>query len=290
MSLNTLSPDSAEQTTDFSVTGMSCAACARRIEKQLGRAPGVSLAGVNYATNRARVTFDPKTTSVGALVSVVEDTGYGAQQVQRPEEALAIEEKARAEEVKDLTRRFAVSTGLTIPLLVLAMAHGNIEFSGMNFVQMLLATPVLFYGGAHFFSGAWKALRHRAADMNLLVAIGSGAAFGYSVLATLFPTAFQPVSHQYAEHAAMPAVYFEAAAAIIAFLLLGKLLEARAKGKTGEAIKKLMGLQAKTARVLRDGNELDVPIEAVAIGDLVLVRPGEKIPVDGVVASGSSTT
>ena len=110
MSLNTLPPDSAEQTTDFSVTGMSCAACARRIEKQLGRAPGVSLAGVNYATNRARVTFDPKTTSVEQLVSVVEDTGYGAQPVQRPEEALAIEEKARAEEVKDLTRRFALST------------------------------------------------------------------------------------------------------------------------------------------------------------------------------------
>ncbi len=286
MSLNTLSPDSAEQTTDFSVTGMSCAACARRIEKQLGRAPGVSLAGVNYATNRARVTFDPKTTSVGALVSVVEDTGYGAQQVQRPEEALAIEEKARAEEVKDLTRRFAVSTGLTIPLLVLAMAHGKIEFSGMNVVQLLLATPVLFYGGAHFFSGAWKALRHRAADMNLLVAIGSGAAYLYSVIATVFPAA---LAQGHGEHAPMPAVYFEAAAAIIAFLLLGKLLEARAKGKTGEAIKKLMGLQAKTARVLRDGNELEVSIEAVGIGDLVLIRPGEKIPVDGVVEGGSSS-
>ena len=109
MSLNTLSPDSAEQATDFSITGMSCAACARRIEKQLGRAPGVSLAGVNYATNRARVTFDPKTTSVGALVSVVEDTGYGAQQVQRPEEALAIEEKARAEEVAEPGKRYGTA-------------------------------------------------------------------------------------------------------------------------------------------------------------------------------------
>ncbi|WP_309718617.1 copper-translocating P-type ATPase, partial [Armatimonas sp.] len=153
----------------------------------------------------------------------------------------------------------------------------------------LLATPVLVYGGAHFFSGAWKALRHRAADMNLLVAIGSGAAYGYSVLATLLPVVFQSRSHPHTEHASMPAVYFEAAAAIITFLLLGKLLEARAKGKTGEAIKKLMGLQAKTARVLRDGNELEIPIEAVAIGDLVLVRPGEKIPVDGVIEGGSSS-
>ena len=256
---------------------MSCAACARRIEKQLGRAPGVSEARVNYATSRAHVTFDDKETSVGNLVDVVEDTGYGAQEVVRPEDALAIEEKARAEEVKDLTRRFALSVILTVPLLALAMAHGKIEFAGMSAVQMALATPVLFYGGAPFFRGAWNALRHRAADMNLLVAIGSGAAYGFSVLATIFP------------HALGHAVYFEAAAAIIAFLLLGKLLEARAKGKTGEAIKKLLGLQARAARVLRDGTEIDVPIESVLVGDLVLVRPGEKIPVDGIVESGSSS-
>ena len=295
MSLNTLPPDSAEQTTDLSIQGMSCAACARRIEKQLSRAEGVQEAQVNYATHRARVRFNSKESSLPALISVVKNTGYGAMPIQRPEEALEAEEKARAEEVKDLTRRFALSATLTIPLLILAMAHGKIDFSGMSAVQMLLATPVLFYGGAPFFSGAWKALRHRAADMNLLVAIGSGAAYLYSVIATLFPSAFSRVSSDGMGHSStmghsgMPAVYYEAAAAIIAFLLLGKLLEARAKGKTGEAIKKLMGLQAKTARVLRDGNELDVPIEAVAIGDLVLVRPGEKIPVDGVVESGSSS-
>ncbi len=289
MSSHPSSPDPIEQTVDLSIQGMSCAACARRIEKQLSRAEGVQEAQVNYATHRARVSFDPKASSLPALIDIVVDTGYGASLLQRPEAALEAEEKARAEEVKDLTRRFAVSTALTIPLLILAMAHGRIAFSGMNFVQLLLATPVLVYGGAHFFNGAWKALRHRAADMNLLVAIGSGAAYLYSVIATLFPAAFQPRDHQHAEHAAMPAVYFEAAAAIIAFLLLGKLLEARAKGKTGEAIKKLMGLQAKTARVLREGNELEVPIEAVAIGDLVLVRPGEKIPVDGVVEGGSSS-
>jgi Cu+-exporting ATPase len=249
---------------DLSVTGMSCAACARRIERQLSRAPGVSQAQVNFATNRARVTFDPEASSVGALVGVVENTGFGAQEVVRPEDALASEEKARAEESRDLSRRFALSATLTVPLLVLAMAHGKIEFAGMAFVQMALATPVLFYGGAPFFSGAWKALRQRAADMNLLVAIGSGAAYLFSVVATLFP------------HALGHAVYFEASAAIVTFLLLGKLLEARAKGKTGEAIKKLIGLQAKTARVLRDGTELDVPIESVLVGDLVLVRPSRR--------------
>ncbi|WP_395092624.1 heavy metal translocating P-type ATPase [Armatimonas sp.] len=289
MTTPSATPDSAEQTADLSVTGMSCAACARRIEKQLGLASGVSVAGVNYATSRARVTFDAKTTSIENLVGVVKDTGYGAALIQRPEEALEAEEKARADEVKDLTRSFTVSTVLTVPLLTLAMLHGKIEFVGMNVVQLVLATPVLFYGGAHFFSGAWKALRHRAADMNLLVAIGSGAAYGYSVLATLFPHAFAQVNSNGMGHSGMPAVYFEAAAAIITFLLLGKLLEARAKGKTGEAIKKLMGLQAKTARVLRDGSELDIPIEAVAISDIVLVRPGEKIPVDGIVAGGTSS-
>lgn len=282
-------------TVDLSIQGMSCAACARRIEKQLTRAEGVQEAQVNYATHRARVSFDPTSASLPSLISVVKNTGYGAALIQRPEEALEAEEKARAEEVKDLTRRFVLSTSLTIPLLILAMAHGKIEFTGMSAVQMLLATPVLFYGGAPFFSGAWKALRHRAADMNLLVAIGSGAAYLYSVIATLFPSAFSQVSSDgmgrsiTMGHSGMPAVYYEAAAAIIAFLLLGKLLEARAKGKTGEAIKKLMGLQAKTARVLRDGNELEIPIEAVAIGDLVLVRPGEKIPVDGIVEGGSSS-
>lgn len=283
------STNEGTDTLDLSILGMSCAACARRIEKQLTRAEGVHEAQVNYATHRARVSFDPKESSLPALISVVKNTGYGAALIQRPEEALEAEEKARAEEVKDLTRRFALSTSLTIPLLTLAMAHGTIEFSGMSAVQMLLATPVLFYGGAPFFNGAWKALKHRTADMNLLVAIGSGAAYLYSVIATLLPSAFSRVSSDGMGHSGMPAVYYEAAAAIIAFLLLGKLLEARAKGKTGEAIKKLMGLQAKTARVLRDGNELEVPIEAVAIGDLVLVRPGEKIPVDGVVESGGSS-
>lgn len=278
---------SAEETVDLAIQGMSCAACARRIERQLTRAEGVQEVQVNYATHRARVSFDPAASSLPALIDIVVDTGYGASLLQRPEAALEAEEKARAEEIKDLTRRFAVSVSLTVPLLTLAMAHGRIAFSGMNLVQLLLAAPVLVYGGAHFFRGAWKALRSRSSDMNSLVALGSGAAFGYSVLATLFPTAFQPSGH--AHHAAMPAVYFEAAAAIITFLLLGRLLEARAKGKTGEAIKKLLGLQPKTARVLREGNELEIPIEAVAKGELVLVRPGEKIPVDGVVEGGASS-
>lgn len=268
-----------EETIDLAIQGMSCTACARRIERQLTRAEGVHEAQVNFATHRARVRFDPKAASLPRLLSVVRDTGFGAAPLQRPEAALEAEEHERRREVGDLTRRFALSAALTLPLLVLAMAHGAIHFAGMNFVQLALTTPVLFYGGAPFFRGAWKALRQRSSDMNLLVALGSGAAFVYSALQTLAPTA----------HTAMPSVYFEAAAAIITFLLLGRLLEARAKGKTGEAIRKLLGLQAKTARVERDGITLDVPIEAVAVGDLILVRPGEKIPVDGIVVAGGSS-
>lgn len=271
---------------DMAVTGMTCAACARRIEKQLSRTPGVQAAGVNYATARASVAYNPNALSPADLLQVVDDTGYGAEVIEKPENALALEEKARGEEVKDYTRRFAVSAVLTVPLLVLAMSHGRFEFPGMNWLQLALATPVVVYGGAPFFIGAWKALRHRAGDMNTLVAMGSGAAYLYSLIATILPQAF--VSGEHGAHGAMPAVYFEAAAAIIAFLLLGRLLEARAKGRTGEAIRKLVGLQAKTARVLRGNEERDIPIEAVGIGDVVVVRPGEKIAVDGVVVSGSS--
>ncbi|MGC4042579.1 MAG: heavy metal translocating P-type ATPase [Armatimonas sp.] len=274
-----------QEVVDLAVQGMFCAACARRIEKQLSRADGVAQAQVNYATHRARVSFDPHDTSTENLIAVVEDTGYGAARIQSAEEALLIQEKAQAKEVRDLKLRFGVSATLTLPLLVLAMSHGRFEFAGMNWVQLALATPVLLYGGAPFFKGAWTALRHKAADMNTLVAVGSGAAYFYSTLSTLLPSTF---AHASGQHNAMPVVYFEAAAAIIAFLLLGKLLEARAKGKTSEAIKKLIGLQAKTARVVRDGQEMEIPVEAVGIGDLVLVRPGEKIPVDGTVENGSS--
>jgi Cu+-exporting ATPase len=178
------------------------------------------------------------------------------------------------------------------------MSHGRIalfDFPGVNWLQLLLATPVVVYCGAPFYRGAWAAFRHRAADMNTLIAVGTGAAYLYSLVATVAPGLFRgavestprPGMEGMAESAAVP-VYFEAAAVIIALILLGRMLEARAKGRTGDAIRKLIGLQAKTARVIRDGAELDVPFEEVVAGDVIVVRPGEKVPVDGVVADGRS--
>ncbi len=179
----------------------------------------------------------------------------------------------------------------------MAMSHGRIpllNFRNAEWVQLLLTTPVVFYSGWQFYRGAWMAFRHRAADMNTLVAIGTGAAYLYSAAATVFPAWFAGAATSSADHSgmsgmgSMPPVYFEAAGVIIALILFGRLLEARAKGKTGEAIRRLMGLQARTARVLRDGVEVDLPIAEVVVGDVVLVRPGEKVPVDGVVLEGAS--
>jgi P-type Cu+ transporter len=350
---------------ELPVTGMTCAACARRIEKQLSRAEGVTEANVNFATNTATVSYDPKTTDAKRLVQTVTDTGYGvAPEVAtfavddsaRPsgssapleeylsgkrgvlsvnfdlaEAEVRVEylpgttdpatirraiadfgyrvrasvedgaegedslERAHREEARDLTRRFAVAAVLSLPVLVIAMSHGRIpalDFPGVNYLQLALTAPVVLYAGAQFYAGAWAALRHRAADMNTLIAIGTGAAFLYSTVATLFPSLFAQGQHggmQMGEQGVPTApVYFEAAAVIIALLLLGRLLEARAKGQTGDAIRRLIGLQPKTARVVRSGQETDVPLSEVMVGDIVRVRPGEKIAVDGVVTEGTS--
>jgi Cu+-exporting ATPase len=185
-----------------------------------------------------------------------------------------------------------VAAVLSIPLLVMAMSHGRIPwlaFRGAEWLQLALATPVVAWAGAAFYRGAWAAFRHRAADMNTLIAVGTGTAYLYSLAATLFPGFF--ASGQMAGMAGMqarPPVYFEASAVIVALLLLGRMLEARAKGRTGEAIRRLMGLQPRTARVVRGGVEADVPLAEVVVDDEIVVRPGEKVPVDGVVASGRS--
>jgi Cu+-exporting ATPase len=350
---------------ELPVTGMTCAACARRIEKQLTRAEGVTEANVNFATNTATVSYDPKATDVKRLVQTVTDTGYGvapeaatfavddsarpsgssapleeylsgkrgvlsakfdlAEAEVRVEylpgttDAAAIRraiadfgyrvrasvedgadgedslERAHREEFRDLTRRFAVAAALSLPVLVIAMSHGRIpalDFPGVNYLQLALTAPVVLYSGAQFYAGAWASLRHRAADMNTLIAVGTGAAFLYSVVATLFPTLLATGQHNGmamgGSDTPTAPVYFEAAAVIIALLLLGRLLEARAKGQTGDAIRRLIGLQPKTARVVRGGAEQDVPLSEVLVGDVVRVRPGEKIAVDGTVTEGAS--
>ena len=292
-----MSPQTTGARVELPITGMTCAACARRIERKLTNTHGVERAHVNFATARATVEYDPQQTDVGALVETVRAVGYDTAGV--PDEAggekLADrEETARRAELRTLWRRFVVAGLLSAPVLVIAMAHGRIALfnvSWINWAQLALTLPVVLYSGWPFYRGAWIALRHRAADMNTLIATGTGAAFLYSLVATIAPRLVNTDAH-----ASMPGmkgmttapVYYEAASVIIALILLGRLLEARARGKTSAAIKRLLGLQPRTARVVRDGKEFDVPIAQVVIGDTVVVRPGEKIPVDGRVVAGAS--
>ena len=281
------------------VTGMSCAACAANIERALKQLPGIEAAGVNYATNRATVTFDPAVLTVPAIVEVIRDVGYDVIETAEPgirdsgfgirdenaDNVEDLEQQARDREYSALRFKLILGTALAIPVVVLGMAH--ISFPGVNWVQLALSAPVLFFCGWQFYRGAWKSVRHRTADMNTLIAVGTGAAFLYSLAATIAPAAVSADPHVAAGHAPAP-VYFETAVVIIVLVLLGKLLEARARGRTSEAIKRLIGLQPRTARIIRDGIELEVPTRDVLRGDIVAVRPGERVPVDGDVIEGAS--
>ena len=231
---------------------------------------------------------------LGAAESAsVIDAGEDAGCCGLPGEYATSDDAAHDAEYRELLRRFVVAAVLSFPVLVIAMSHGRISalnFAGVNWLQLALTTPVVFFSGWRFYRGAWAAFRHRFADMNTLIALGTGTAYLYSVAATVAPSFFALESG----HAGMAGmsegvpVYFEAASVIIALILLGNLLESRARGRTGEAIRRLIGLQAKTARVVRHDREVDIPVEEVAVDDVVIVRPGEKIPVDGVVVEGAS--
>jgi Cu+-exporting ATPase len=248
---------------DLPVSGMSCASCARSIENRLAATAGVTGAHVNFATATATVEFDPARAAVQSLVEVIEGLGYAVPEAEEETEP----------ESKHVRQRFWLAAAFTIPAVVLGMWPSLMHLRVMSWIQLALTAPVVFYAGASFYQDAWTALRHRSANMNSLIALGSGAAFLYSLAVTLSG------GHE---------VYYEAAAAIITLILLGRLLEARARGKASEAIRKLRELQPKIARVLREGAERDIPIEQVRVGDIVVVRPGEKIPVDGAVREGQS--
>jgi P-type Cu+ transporter len=271
--------------------GMSCAACANNIEAAIRSVPGVETCNVNFGAEQAAVTYDPGKTDVAAIQAAVDAAGYAAQPMQ--DNVLAPEDDAerreRRAENRKLTRKVWVS-GLISAVLVVgslpAMTGLSIPFIPMwlhnSWVQLGLTAPVLFWAGSSFFINAWKALKRHTATMDTLVAVGTGTAYLYSLFPTFLPQWFTAQGLR-------PDVYFEAAAVIIALLLLGRLLENRARGQTSEAIRKLMGLQAKTARVIRQGREVDIPIAEVVVGDVILVRPGEKIPVDGRIVEGAST-
>ena len=362
--MNTLIPPDtnaapALETGDLPVTGMTCAACARRVERQLTRAAGVESANVNFATGRATVAYDPAQNSLRGLIETVERTGYGtagqatvtlqpvagaggdvaladflqtrrgvvgadadpatgavavtyqagmtdppvlrrlageagfalvaapAENRETPAELMAREQQ---HEYRNLLARFAVAAGLSLPVLVLAMAHGTIPalvFPLAPWVQLWLTTGVVLAGGWPIYRAAWLALRHGAADMNTLVAVGTGAAYVYSVVATVRPD-WLPASPHAGGMGAMPPVYFEAASVVIALVLLGRLLEARARTRTGAALESLAALQPPTARIVRGGQEVTVAASDVVVGDTLLIRPGERVPVDGVILDGAS--
>jgi P-type Cu+ transporter len=366
------------------ISGMTCAACAVRVQRKLERSPGVREAAVNFGAERATVAFDPEVTGAGALVGAVRAAGYDArleevalqveglawavtgERVERelarvagvvraeanlarervrvdfipgvtsPEALAAAVERAgyrleapvalgdagererevRARAYEELRRRFWFSAAVSVVAMLLSMplmvrhdaAHDaraadlfmrlmmpvsqalegvlpwlyRADPALLSWILLVLTAPVLGWAGRNFFRGAWSGFLHRSADMNTLIAVGTGAAFAYSAVATVWPGLFL-------RYGFAPEVYYEAVAMIIALILLGKLLEERAKGRTSEAIRRLMALRPRTARVVRGGAEVDVPVDEVAVGDVVVVRPGERVPVDGVVLEGRSS-
>lgn len=268
----------------FSIQGMHCASCVNVLERALKKVPGVESASVNLATEKATVSFDKKQVTDTHLASAVAQVGYKARL--NEEELTEDEEKqAKRKEIKDLRNKVIVSL-LCGALILWGSFPGLIQTSPSIlqnfFVQLLLALPVQFWAGLMFYRATIPALKHRTANMDTLVAIGTTVAFGYSAVVTLFP---QIVSKAGIE----PMPYFDVATLVIGLILLGRYFEAKAKGATSEAIKKLIGLQAKTARVVRNGKEIDIPLGDVIVGDIVRVRPGEKIPVDGKILEGESS-
>ena len=301
------------------VTGMTCAACQARVQRALGKAPGVRDASVNLMLNTATVVFDPTATTPESLVERIRSTGYGAE-VPSPTRSdvdeQAERDRAHAEEYLQLRRKAVVSLAAGIVSMVVSMpvmmAWADVAPSSqadpfLHWIMMTvnaplraalpflfranpltltlalfaLTTAIMLWAGRHFYTRAWAALRHRTANMNTLIALGTGSAYVYSLVATFAPRLFL-------RNGLAPDVYYEAIVFIIALILVGNTLEARAKRQTSTALRALIDLQPKTARVLRGASELDLPIEALHHGDVVVVRPGERIPVDGVVAAGGS--
>src|SRR5713226_5897704 len=278
--------------------GMTCASCAMRIEKGLQRVPGVIEASVNLATERADVTYDPSQTGIEQMVQKVEAVGYKATQAATPQQSaqqvgavpvagmptkpltsvFTEDEQSRRKRAEITRKRNLLILGIvfTLPVVMLSMFFLN-RFPGENYLLLVLPTPVWAIVGWEFHRGAIKTLRHGSANMDTLISVGSTAAYMMSVVATFLP------------HVVGGITFYDTTALIVTLIFLGKYLEARAKGQTNEAIKKLIGLQARTAHVIRAGQEVEFPIEQVQVGDEVVVRPGEKIPVDGIVLSGLSS-
>jgi Cu+-exporting ATPase len=302
-------------TTEISVTGMTCAACSARVQRALERAPGVASATVNLMTNAATVTFDPAVTAEPALVETIRATGYGAElpaPSAEPLDQVTAQDEANLAERRELRHKLAVSAvaavvtmALSMPLARLEMGHGPVDplmrwmmpvgdallgavpglaalsADALRWILFAVTLPVVFWAGRHFYTRAWAAARHGGADMNTLISVGTGAAFLWSVTATVG-------SAWLSARGLSPDVYYEAVVWIIALILLGNLLDARARGRAADAIRALIKLRPQTAHRIAGGVETDVPLDAVVVGDELLVRPGEHVPTDGVVQDGTS--
>jgi Cu+-exporting ATPase len=318
-----MAPAASSQTSDptriiLPIDGMHCASCVSTVEKALSAVPGVLAASVNLAAEQATVDYLPERASVDALRGAVEKAGYKAPADAAVHAGPPPPGAGREREIAQLRRRLIVSATLSAVILLLSLPdmvglrlanRAALPASTRSWILLALTLPVMFWAGRGFFTGAWVALRRRTADMNTLIALGTGAAFVYSLVVTAAPTWLRSdagtgaqgagrvttgqldpgqaaSSHADRQRHAHP--YYDTAAVIITLILFGRMLEARARGRTGEAIRKLMGLRPKIARVLRDGQETEIQVERVAVGDLLVVRPGEQIPTDGVVEDGQS--
>ncbi|MES3016135.1 MAG: heavy metal translocating P-type ATPase [Bacteroidota bacterium] len=261
----------------FPVTGMTCAGCAVSVESMLKSAPGVSDAGVNFANQTAWAEYNEKETSPGELKKIVQSIGYDILiDVENPSE---LQEELQLKGYQEIKTRTIWASILSLPVVVIGMFFMDLPYG--TWISMALTAPVLFWFGRSFFINAWKQAKHGKANMDTLVALSTGIAFLFSAFNTIYPEFW----HQRGLH---PHVYYEAASVIIAFISLGKLLEERAKSNTSSAIKKLMGLQPKTVRIVSNNSEEEIPIASVVAGNIIITRPGERIPVDGIVVSGSS--
>ncbi len=275
--------DGPLQVISLDVEGMTCASCVNRIERFVNKVDGVATGSVNLATERASISFDPSLTNVGALKDAVRAAGYEVREAQQAAEGTPAEalDQAREHEIGELRRKSLVSLGIGLVMMAVMYLPLSLDMLLIAPLLLIAAAFVQFWAGSVFYRAAWAAARHGSTNMNTLVAVGTSVAFGYSAFVTLWPRLATEWGFPFF-------LYYETAVIIIALILMGRWLEARAKKQTAGAIRALMGLQARTARVIRDGTEIDVPIEQVIAGDLVRVRPGEKVPVDGIITEGRS--
>lgn len=276
------------ETATLPVQGMTCASCVSRIEDALRKTEGVIDVSVNLATERVTIKYSPIEVTLPDLKRAIRDAGYTVPEVKTEKEFVDTERASRKKEMGDLLLKFILSGAVALAIMSMMFLGqyipviSSLSQDQATLLAFVLATPVQFWIGWRFYRGAWAALKHGSADMNVLIAVGTSAAYFYSVIATFAPQLV-------AIGDTMPATYFDTSTMIIALILLGKLLEARAKGQTSEAIRRLTGLRAKTARVVTDGKEEDIPVEDVKVNDIIIVRPGEKVPVDGIVTEGYSS-